>query len=451
MGDFIVSLNDGDPMLVVITFVHGTWGRGVLRPSGDAPWTTDGSSLCRLFRDRFELNVKFRRFRWSGRNSHTARMGASEKLREFLWQGLNDHPGAVHIVVAHSHGGNVTLMSLGDCSSLRERINGVVCLATPFILAQDRNIGTDGWTILKKGTVGGLLFFAVSFVLFCLEFSLLSRIENLADTRLYLWFMVYTAVVSLLVSASLLLKGRLSNHASKLRRELSPRPLERSRLLIIRSPADEASGALAAFQILGQATVRLFFFGKSIYASIEDLTKQPGKLLRIGLRSLLACVAFASLSSLIISFSESSWLIIPPAVAAAIFFVVGFAASIVAAYVGLARLWPKMFSWLPILILSYCASVLAMLTWLIIPVLSLLLMPFGWQVALANILLNVTAEAVPPGSWEIHLIEPPTSEEVGGPVPPLMHQVYQNPHVQAKVCQWIEVRAQEDQLRPCGC
>jgi len=73
----------------------------------------------------------------------------------------------------------------------------------------------------------------------------------------------------------------------------------------------------------------------------------------------------------------------------------------------------------------------------------LLVLPFGWQVAFANILLDVTAESTPPGSWEIHLIEPPTSEEIGGPVPPLMHKVYENPRVQTKLGQWIETRGSD--------
>jgi hypothetical protein len=71
--------------------------------------------------------------------------------------------------------------------------------------------------------------------------------------------------------------------------------------------------------------------------------------------------------------------------------------------------------------------------WLAIPLLSILMLPFGWQAAVANIFLNVTAETTPPGSWEIHLIEPPTSEEIGAPVPPLMHKVYENPRVQIKL------------------
>ena len=141
----------------VLTFVHGTWGRGMIWPSGDAVWTTDASTLCRSLRDRLGPDAVFRRFRWSGRNSHTARLKASRNLRGYLQEGLlAESPNATHIIVAHSHGGNVALMALAG-SNLRERIAGVACLATPFIAARDRNIGRDAWAIIQKGSLVLLL------------------------------------------------------------------------------------------------------------------------------------------------------------------------------------------------------------------------------------------------------------------------------------------------------
>lgn len=57
---------------------------------------------------------------------------------------------------------------------------------------------------------------------------------------------------------------------------------------------------------------------------------------------------------------------------------------------------------------------------------------------MANILLDVTAEATPPGSWIVHLIEPPTSKELNKDALPLMHSlVYENPRVLKFVCDWI--------------
>src|SRR5262249_24153836 len=128
----------------VLTFVDGTWGRGMICPSGDAEWTTDASTLCKSLRDRLGPDTVFRRFRWSGRNTHAARLNASTRLRDFLQERLAEAPDATHVVVAHSHGGNVALMALRD-SNLRERIAGVACMATPFIVAWYRDIGRDFW------------------------------------------------------------------------------------------------------------------------------------------------------------------------------------------------------------------------------------------------------------------------------------------------------------------
>jgi hypothetical protein len=76
--------------------------------------------------------------------------------------------------------------------------------------------------------------------------------------------------------------------------------------------------------------------------------------------------------------------------------------------------------------------------WPVIVLLSVLLLPIGREVALANILLDVTAETTPPGSWMVHLMEPPTSEELGKDVLPLMHSVvYENSRVLEFVCDWI--------------
>jgi hypothetical protein len=352
---------------------------------------------------------------------------------------IKDPPDATHIIVAHSHGGNVVLMALRDPPNLRERISGVACLATPFIAARDRNIGRHAWAILKKGSVIGLFLLGGLFIQSLFMWYFLKNKNDPTFDKLLLWNMVYAAACGLVVSVILLLRNRIREHASKLRRELASCPLERSQLLIIRSPADEASGALAFFQFLSEATVRFFLFGESLYVNVEALLKEPGKLLRIGINGFLAFVAFALLSWFILYFSDSLWLIIPAVAASEISFIVFFAGTILATYARLARWSPRRFSWLVSSVLTYNASFLALLAWLIIPVLSLLLvLPFGWQVALANLLLDVTAETTPPGSWEIHLIEPPTSEEIGAPVPPLMHKVYENPRVQRKLGEWIE-------------
>jgi len=434
---------------LVITLVHGTWGRGIIWPSGDAPWTTDASTLCRSLRERLGPDTVFRRFRWSGSNSHSARLKASHELRDFLQEGLTGQPDATHIVVAHSHGGNVALMALGD-ANLRERFAGVACLATPFIAARDRNLGRDSWAIVAPASV--LLF--VSGLFFLLG---VTGVFDVIDSDLIIYGLIYTAC-GLLITAFLLLRTPLIQYASRLRGELSPRPLERDRLLLIRSPADEASLALAVFQFFSQGTVRLFLFGEAGYFHVEDIIKKlaqkpPGKLFLITIFS-WALTAFPVIDFLQIDWLY--WLEIPAVIIALIL-----SGALFEKWLHSARYkkrffrynlltasrWPTLSRGAIWVIsrnpMAWLLSIpLAALIWLIIiPLLSLLLvLPFGWQVAFANILLDVTADTTPPGSWEIHLIEPPTSKEVGAPVPPLMHKVYENPRAQRKLGEWIETR-----------
>jgi hypothetical protein len=75
----------------------------------------------------------------------------------------------------------------------------------------------------------------------------------------------------------------------------------------------------------------------------------------------------------------------------------------------------------------------------IIIVLSITLLPFGWQVALSNIYFDVTAETTPPGTWEVNQIEPSRSQGQAGAVPPLEHSVvYQDERALTLICDWME-------------
>jgi len=71
----------------------------------------------------------------------------------------------------------------------------------------------------------------------------------------------------------------------------------------------------------------------------------------------------------------------------------------------------------------------------------LMLFPFGWQAAVANLLLDVTTESTPVGDWDVHLVEPTPSAALGATVPVLMHGVYENPRAHARVVSWIAERA----------
>jgi hypothetical protein len=117
----------------VVTLVHGSFARG-------APWTREASD----FRDTLVATLGrpcvFRPFEWSGRNRPGWRLRAAEALREHLERGLGEHPSAKHYVVCHSHGGNVLLYALRG-QPLQDRLNGLVCLSTPFLHVRLRRLG----------------------------------------------------------------------------------------------------------------------------------------------------------------------------------------------------------------------------------------------------------------------------------------------------------------------
>jgi hypothetical protein len=114
----------------MIVLVHGTWAR-------HAPWTQDGSTLRsvleRELRDAGAADIRFHAFEWSGKNDHRHRRAASICLRKELRENIIAHPDYRHIVIAHSHGGNIALRAVRRSRSLRRHGVAVACLATPFL------------------------------------------------------------------------------------------------------------------------------------------------------------------------------------------------------------------------------------------------------------------------------------------------------------------------------
>jgi hypothetical protein len=125
-------------MSIVITLVHGT--RLLWLPRRFA-WTKESSPLSVHLRNGTNDRVVLRRFEWSGANSPSGRSKAAKELQKHLHEGITEYSNARHFLIAHSHGGNVALYALRD-SLLRERIDGLVCLSTPFLYAHQRDLGS---------------------------------------------------------------------------------------------------------------------------------------------------------------------------------------------------------------------------------------------------------------------------------------------------------------------
>jgi len=131
---------------LLITLVHGTWGRGFFpKPQNQNRrpfWFEDGSPfLARLTAGLGDIPHKTWPLLWSGANSIFVTDKTAHALADHLAAEHGEHPKATQLVIAHSHGGNIALRALHhlqhrDASQLKgaESANPlVVTLATPFI------------------------------------------------------------------------------------------------------------------------------------------------------------------------------------------------------------------------------------------------------------------------------------------------------------------------------
>jgi hypothetical protein len=117
----------------IVTLVHGTFAQR-------ARWIMPHS----LVRDMLALRVPgidFREFHWSGSIRHVERQRAALELEKQLRQQVLDYPDARHFVIAHSHGGNISLYALRD-PELQAKVRRIICLNTPFIFPLRRSIST---------------------------------------------------------------------------------------------------------------------------------------------------------------------------------------------------------------------------------------------------------------------------------------------------------------------
>lgn len=149
--------SNGEPEHVVV-LVHGTFARG-------AAWTSPHSKLGGALKSSLHGDLLLTAFEWSGRNSHEARLAGGSELAQGLRLLRKDHPSASLHVIAHSHGGNVVGYAL-RAPSVRQGLDGVVCLGTPFVVSRPRDL---------KPTLTLLKLMGITFsVLSCLFFVLLT-------------------------------------------------------------------------------------------------------------------------------------------------------------------------------------------------------------------------------------------------------------------------------------
>ena len=117
----------------VFVLVHGTFARG-------SAWVAKDSPICRTIRTASEdTPCRIIAFKWTGKNSHSERIRAGKMLERLIVKLVRIRPHARIFLIGHSHGGNVILYA-NRSGAVQNRIAGVVCMATPFIDCEQRNI-----------------------------------------------------------------------------------------------------------------------------------------------------------------------------------------------------------------------------------------------------------------------------------------------------------------------
>ena len=394
-----------DPKFVV-TLVHGTWAR-------KASWVTDNSNLRQVLREKLGPDTVIKNFEWSGRNTHSARKQAIKELGEKLKKRINKYPHSKHHIVSHSHGGNIALLAVVD-AELNEQIDGIVCMSTPFISARQRDLGSDA-----IGQFSGALV-ALVFLMYWLMDRIPFPDFGIGIPR----WVIELGLGSLIVIALLYSAVRWHGFSKKIYESLNMSSDARQKVLsdhsfrekvfIIRTPADEASATLSLSQFLCQISVRfclkVYAVYLYVYRSIETIKKHKPIICNlVGLAVVLILVLLALLNYVAWPLEWQTQLnsYIPIAIA---FLSSVIVLSLVIAFVSA--------EYLTVFLKLLASAVL----WPVVFILSLLLLPFGWEIALANVILDVTAETTPPGSWRVYLVEP-NSRTDGQESIPLMHSV----------------------------
>jgi carboxylesterase len=126
----------------IIYVVHGsnahTWWRRLANRG--YPWWRRWSLFCCAVRAAFGVECEIREFRWSGKNTHQARISAGAALARVIG---NDNPERRVHLIGHSHGGNVALVAVNNLPG--HRVESVIALANPNMVWIDSTGQPPEW------------------------------------------------------------------------------------------------------------------------------------------------------------------------------------------------------------------------------------------------------------------------------------------------------------------
>ena len=251
---------------MVVHAVHGTWPYGLWTQmlsrkapkleSGSLPWFIEGSGFHEYIKQNSRRAIIWIPFNWTGANSFGARHEGARSFSKHLALWLQKEAESEHVIIAHSHGGSVTIealrmMNQNELASLSK----VITLATPFAEAKpsDRDIRE------LVGRYLALRFGLVPIVMFAFAVTLMMTATGTFYDRLTGVFVIY--LVMMLVSlAFLFLLWRLKVVRFKAPKLPTQRPavIQAWMLYAVRAARDEASIAINSSQFIDIASDVLF-------------------------------------------------------------------------------------------------------------------------------------------------------------------------------------------------
>lgn len=216
-------MNQRAELPLVIHLLHGTWASG-------APWTKPGSSLFTALEKEFGPPLSIS---WRGRNRDVDRRSAAEEVITKL-----QNQDGRHVLIAHSHGGNIALYAGGD-QRLRGKVAGIVCLNTPCISITRRDYTTRLAVFAFLAVVGPVMWAAG---------DLISKSDGLLLDGLILLGAVVVMCLSLASCIPLL--RLLHKQGQTVWRRLAPTRVPDTPVLCIATGDDEAEYGLSALDHL---------------------------------------------------------------------------------------------------------------------------------------------------------------------------------------------------------
>ena len=415
----------------VVHLIHGTWPYGLLahylprlrRPA--ATWFYESSSFCTALKAALPPDVTVRTFHWSGDNSYLERHLAADRLARELYDFYLKDDETRHVLIAHSHGGNVAMLAARH--PLMPPLAGIATLASPFLHVERRTQTPQHDRLLRHVQLAAMLLTMAILVLGLFgQFNQLNVLSFANSSWRATWAYAWDHPLFLSVVMVLLwVLGGVIVQARRLRRIAGELPVmvlpRRTSWLIVRAPGDEAGLVLAGARL---AHAALGFVWRPLRALLAFMAPA----LKYDWFLPLLAVPLAGVSSVLPSVGRMLFLNEPWPIAWR---------HVVPEHLPadsplLQRL--PFDAVRPVLdvMAPFSAAALALLLVLgvLLFIAGLLLAPFGWELLFMGLAVDVTAEPTPVGdTYPVLMLQYATGR--------LRHSVYESQDARTQLAQWI--------------